>query len=110
MVKNEGRIYKDIHFNKEYFCKINNYNGNNPYKKYIEDIRQEKNSYFKEQINSIIIPNKNSILLVNHDNKLYRANHYMYSLFLFLKDKYKDTINIFYVKLIIIQVYMINIL
>ena len=91
----EDRIYKDIHFNKEYFCKINNYNGNNPYKKYIEDIRQEKNSYFKEQINSIIIPNKNSILLVNHDNKLYGANHYMYSLFLFLKDKYKDTINIF---------------
>ena len=91
----EDRNYKDIHFNKEHFCKINNYIGNNPYKKYIEDIRQEKNSYFKEQINSIIIPNKNSILLVNHDNKLYGANHYMYSLFLFLKDKYKDTINIF---------------
>ena len=91
----EDRIYKDIHFNKEHFCKINNYIGNNPYKKYIEDIRQEKNSYFKEQINQIIIPNKNSILLVNHDNKLYGANHYMYSLFLFLKDKYKDTINIF---------------
>jgi hypothetical protein len=91
----EERKYKDIHFNKEHFCKINNYNGNTPYKKYIEDIRQEKNSYFKEQINSIIIPNKNSILLVNHDNKLYGASHYIYLLFLFLKDKYKDTINIF---------------
>ena len=91
----EDRLYKDIHFNKKYFCKINNYNGSNPYKKYIEDIRQEKNSYFKEQINSINIPNKNTILLVNHDNKLYGANHYIYLLFLYLKDKYKDIINIF---------------
>jgi hypothetical protein len=91
----EGRTYKDDFFNKDYFCKKYNYNGTNPYKKYIDDIRQEKNSYFKDVITSINIPNKKTILLVNHDNKLYGANHYIYSLFLFLKEKYKDSINIF---------------
>jgi hypothetical protein len=84
---NENRTYKDNYFCKKFFdTKYNNDNENNSYLNYIQDIRQEKNSYFVDYVNNTeVLPNKKYIFLVNHDNKLYGASHYLYLLFLYFK-------------------------
>jgi hypothetical protein len=88
----ENRLYKDIHFNKDFFSKKYNLSikDNKLYSKYIEDIRQLKNDYFSDYVDNIIVSSDiNYIFLVNHDNTLYGASHYVYSLFVYLNNKYK---------------------
>ena len=88
--KIEGRVYQDIYFDTDFFCTKYNCDRENAYYKYNEDIRQEKNPYFAEYVNGIkILPHAKYIFLVNHDDHLYGASHYIYSLFLFLQNKYK---------------------
>lgn len=90
--KYENRKYSDTYFIKEEFCEINGYSidTQNIYSHYINDIRMEKNFIFKEYLSHIHI-NKNTkyILLVNHDNNIYGASHYLYKLFNILKQMYK---------------------
>jgi len=87
----EDRIYKDIYFDRAYFCEQNNYDiyDDELYLKYSKDIRQSKNNIFKEYINNLDNKtNKSVILLVNHDDNLYGASNYLYNLFNILKEKY----------------------
>ena len=81
----EDRIYKDIYFDRAYFCEQNNYDiyDDELYLKYSKDIRQSKNNIFKEYINNLDNKtNKSVILLVNHDDNLYGASNYLYNLLL----------------------------
>jgi hypothetical protein len=89
---NEKRIYKDKFFDKEIFCIINNFDRNDQqiYLKYSNDIRQQKNNIFTEYIKKLTKFKNPTILLVNHDNNLYGASHYLYNLFNILKEKYKN--------------------
>lgn len=92
---NKSIIYKeniDIYFDKEAFLLINNYTDDDSlYSKYLKDIRQKKNYSFDVYINSLCkIKDYKYILLVNHCNTLYGANHYLYLLFNYLKNKYKN--------------------
>ena len=92
----ENRKWQDVHFNQEYF--INKYNykkyANNPqklYSFYCKDIRQQKNNYFSKYVKNIITsPSKRYIMLVNHDDTLYGANHYIYLLYSHLTEIYKN--------------------
>ena len=90
----EKRIYKDKFFDKELFCAVNNFDINDEqiYLKYINDIRQQKNNIFNEYIKKLNKLENITILLVNHDNNLYGASHYLYNLFNILKEKYKNVI------------------
>ena len=95
---NENRVYIDTYFSYEFFrTTYSNIEMVNLYTCYIMDIRQEKNNYFSKYINSLVISKEHKyIMLVNHDNKLFGANHYMYGLFLYLKKMYiHDNIKIF---------------
>jgi hypothetical protein len=95
----EKRCYKDIYFDKNYFC--NKYNflntDNDVYFRYAADVRQEKNGYFLEYVNSITTKqNTKYILLVNHCDVLYGASHYIYLLYNHFKNKYNnDNVKIF---------------
>jgi hypothetical protein len=91
----EKRLYKDIYFVEKDFCFYNNFklNDKNNYEKYIKDVRQLKNKFFikKNKKNLKKIDNvklNNVILLVNHDDTYYGASHYLYLLFLILKNKF----------------------
>jgi len=85
----EERKYKDIYFCKDYFCQKYNYKKTDDiYLKYINDLTQEKNNYFKIYIDTIKIDiSQKYLLLVNHDNKCFGASHYLYLLYNLLKQK-----------------------
>ena len=97
---NEKRKYKDNFFCKDYFCQKYNYKKTDDiYLKYINDLTQEKNSYFKTYIDTIKIDiSQKYLLLVNHDNKCFGASHYLYLLYNLLKEK------ITYIQIILCEV------
>jgi len=90
----ETRIYIDKFFNKELFCAVNNFNINDEqiYLKYTNDIRQQKNNIFNEYIKKLNKLENTTILLVNHDDNLYGASHYLYNLFNILKKAYNNVL------------------
>ena len=88
----EKRKYIDNYFCKEFFCKKNKYeNTTDIYLKYISDIRQEKNFYFKIYVDNVFFDlSQNYLFLVNHDTNCYGASHYLYLLYNFLKNNLTD--------------------
>ena len=90
--KIEDRKYIDKFFNKDVFCRVNKLDNNdeNIYIKYINDIRLQKNEIFNGYIDHLkkYYPktNKDVIFLVNHCANLYGASHYLYNLFIILKN------------------------
>lgn len=81
--KTEGRKYNDIYFDDEYFRKVNNIQSDvDAYKIYCTDIRKEKNKKFIKYIDSLLfVENIQYLLLVNHDEELYGASHYLFMLY-----------------------------
>jgi hypothetical protein len=88
----EKRKYIDNYFCKDFFCKKYNYeNTPDIYLKYVSDIRQEKNFYFKIYVDNLSFDlSQNYFFLVNHDNNCYGASHYLYLLYNFLKTNLTD--------------------
>ena len=99
---NENRKYDDPYFDKAYFAKTYNHDifDKYLYKYYSDDIKQEKNEYFKNIINDKFAnKNKNTkdtnkytnaVLLVNHDTSIYGASHYLYVLYGVLKNNFPN--------------------
>ena len=59
------------------------------YTQYITYIREEKNNYFTQYIDKLVVSHEHKYIMhVNHDDKLYGTNHYIYGLFLHLKQRY----------------------
>jgi hypothetical protein len=92
--KFEGRKHHDIHFDYEYFRKANNTQSHiDAYKLYGSDIRKEKNNSFVKYVDSLlVVDNIQYILLVNHNEELYGAPHYLFMLYKLLAsdNKYKN--------------------
>lgn len=81
--KLEGRKHHDIYFDEEYFRKTNNIQSHvDAYKLYCTDIRKEKNNTFNKYIDSLLVVNNiQYILLINHNEELYGASHYLFMLY-----------------------------
>jgi glycosyltransferase involved in cell wall biosynthesis len=82
--KKENRKYKDDLFNEEFFIKENNVQNYSGYEDYLKDIRQIKSKKLKELINKIK-EIKDCILLVSHENSIYGATNYLYTIYKMLK-------------------------
>jgi hypothetical protein len=89
----ENRSYNDNYFDYKIFNRENQYLlSNDIYLKYLDDIRQVKNDKFQSFIKKYsVMKDIKYIFLVNHDYSLFGANHYLYILFKYLNDIYKDT-------------------
>jgi glycosyltransferase involved in cell wall biosynthesis len=89
--KSENRKYKDVFFDKEFFVKENNITNYSGYKDYLKDIRQIKSKKIKDLI-SKIKEIKDCILLVSHENSIYGATNYLYTIYKMLKKNNKNVI------------------
>lgn len=87
--KNENRLYKDNLFDKDFFIKYNKIENYIGYKNYFKDISQIKSQKILDVLSSIQ-EEKNSIILISHDNSLFGATHYLYSLYCLLKQSYPN--------------------
>lgn len=83
----EKRKYFDSLFDKDYFIKINSKADSAGYEDYLKDIRQIKSKFVHDEI-SKLKAEKIDLLLVSHETSLFGATHYLYSLYLYLKDRY----------------------
>ena len=89
--KKEKRIIKDDLYDKKFFIKTNNLSNNANYLDYKLDITKIKSKKLQKEIQAIESYKKDDLLLlVSHQNSLYGATHYLYSLYDFLKLNYPN--------------------
>lgn len=89
--KMENRKYKDDLFDEDFFIKENNIQNYCGYEDYLKDIRQIKSKKLKDLI-SKIKEIKDCILLVSHENSIYGATKYLYTIYKMLKKNNKNVI------------------
>lgn len=89
--KKEDRKYKDSFFDKEFFIKENKIKNYSGYQDYLKDIRQIKSKKIKDLIENIK-EIKDCILLVSHENSIYGATNYLYTIYKMLKKNNKNVI------------------
>ena len=76
----EQRKYLDPLFDWVYFIRLNRIESYQGYIDYLRDIRQFKSQYVTQFCTSIQ-PQPGVIVLVSHDNSLFGATHFLYTLY-----------------------------
>ena len=89
--KKEDRKYKDDLFDKDFFIKENNIINYSGYQDYLKDIRQIKSKKIKNLVDKIK-EIKDCILLVSHENSIYGATNYLYTIYKMLKKNNQNVI------------------
>lgn len=87
-LKGSRRLHDPL-FDKSFFISYNKLPKTSTYHDYLKDIRKIKSREVLSQVAEFKkVKKENSLLLVSHENSIFGATHYLYSLFKLIKKNY----------------------